>query len=206
MFGEDSGNGDFGMSEKPILFSGEMVRAIFDGRKTQTRRVIKVRTSDNKMVRPFPPWWIEEDGILYQQDEYGDYYDMVNFCPYGDPGDRLWVRETAWYGPQPDRAEYDADMDDIARESALFYGAKKKPSIYMPRWASRITLLIKDVRVERLQDINVDDAIAELGGYAQGIANECVHFMELWDSINAKRGYGWDTNPWVWVIEFEKMD
>lgn len=191
------------MSEKPILFSGEMVRAILNGRKTQTRRVIRPQPGDwVTSVNNYSGSWMcggvfngwFADGLLQAKN------------PYGDPGDRLWVRETAWYGPQPDRVEYDADMDEIARESALFYGAKKKPSIFMPRWASRITLLIKDVRVERVQDINVDDAIAELGGYAQGIANECVHFMELWDSINAKRGYGWDENPWVWVIEFEKMD
>ena len=119
-------------------------------------------------------------------------------CPYGKPGDELWVRET-WNGTESEGIAYratDPQMD----------GEPWKPSIFMPRWASRLQLVIKDVRVERLQDISIDDIYAE-GAYSinwgRMPGSEHKAFKALWDSINAKRGYGWETNPWVWVVEFE---
>jgi hypothetical protein len=216
--------------ERPILFSGPMVRAILDGRKTQTRRVIK----------PQPPEWIDElhggqlsDRAPYElenednqivgwgfQDERGTYWRV----PYGKPGDRLWVRE-AWAvvphvtdnGPKHKAKGDGTGVTWRADWNANPSGFKWKPSIYMPRWASRITLEITGVRVERLGDISEADAMAEgaerpvlsatelngmpvhpmTGGYADG-------FRDLWGSINGPEL--WAANPWVWVIEFQKVE
>lgn len=185
------------MKERPILFSGEMVRAILDGRKTQTRRVIK----------PQPPESVSEGYTTY-------------FCPYGIPGDRLWVRET--FAPRLDvdpitelararhYAMYKADGGDPHDPMHWHPYDKWIPSIFMPRWASRITLEITNVRVERVQDISVSECRAEgipqASFSSQTDRDAQVHgeFMQLWDSINAKRGYSWESNPWVWVIEFKR--
>jgi hypothetical protein len=166
--------------ERPILFSGAMVRAILDGSKTQTRRVVKYRD------------YAEDDSQVHATE-----------CPYGQPGDRLWVRET-WSVPPGDEVEpgarllYRADPADDAQWSPapLF---RWRPSIHMPRWASRLSLDLTGVRVEPVQDISEADAIAE--GRNLLVAHP-GYFPDTWDAINAARGYGWDANPWVWVLEF----
>ncbi|QCP50195.1 hypothetical protein FAZ95_14000 [Trinickia violacea] len=203
------------MTERPILFSGPMVRAILDGRKTQTRRPLK-------FPEPKEGWHISN-------------------CPYGRPGDRLWVRETCRADELPDGLDgvrYLAD-DTFApiantREAAERWielnayrgqAGAAVPSIHMPRWASRITLEIAGVRVERLQDISYEDALAEgvsdfAGRFADDSQNTIGETPEqtarrlewpqrqyrlLWDNLNAARGYGWDMNPWVWVLEFRRI-
>lgn len=201
------------MNEKPILFSGPMVRAILAGSKTQTRRVVK--------GQPF--------GQELNPDEI-----LLSFkkLPYGGVGDRLWVKETwraaksldklsplgigqaavnAGYRKPWAPIQYEANgaRDNWERN---FDGDKTEPgkvrvSIHMPRWASRITLEIVSVRVERLQEISHRDALAEgveydvskLGG------DPLARFQSLWDSINDKRGFGWDKNPYVWCLEFRKL-
>lgn len=210
--------------ERPILFSTEMVQAILAGRKTQTRRVMKPQlTIDGKRARR---WEVP---------------DMLKHCPYGQRGDLLWVRET-WQAISPDEYERPLGECDIyykadGEHPGLFNPDDPtepkqtwRPSIYMPRWASRLTLRVTDVRIERVQDISDDDALAEgirqfdygIDSYAQARGEEvpvyaygteklafgAMHntpkdaFSRLWDSINAKRGFSWDTNPWIWAIEF----
>lgn len=196
------------IKERPILFSAPMVRAILDGRKTQTRRVIKgkgtwsVEDADDFSNRKWPGY----------EDEYGTWTDMP--CPYGQPGDRLWVRETWACNPYDQTTWYRANDDLPPRRE---YGPIGwKPSIHMPRWASRITLEVVRVRVERLQDISEQDAIAEGVKVFQDAIIEpysnppkrmeltAVHyFADLWNKIN---GHGsWDANPWVWVVDFKTL-
>lgn len=192
------------MNEKPILFSGEMVKAILDGRKTQTRRVVKPQPPEG-----YRQWGRCINGNVAFTDHplQGEKGNVINVRgPYGDVGDRLWVRESM-YMDKDGVWLYSADDDfvgcDRDDELAMISWAHHKetehcPSIHMPRWASRITLEITGVRVERLQDITDDDAKAEgVGGVGT--------FGVLWNEINAKRGHSWDTNPWVWVIEFKKV-
>ena len=182
------------VKERPILFSGAMVRAILEGRKTQTRRVVKPTSGPHSIEKT-----ICTPGSLAAF--------IRHRCPYGQPGDRLWVRET-WgiHDADPARAWFRADPgveDCVAKSTA---GWKWRPSIHMPRWASRITLRLTDVRVERVQDISVSDCIAEGLGYPTDDRYAAVdNFKPLWDSINAARGYGWDANPWVWVLVFEPV-
>ena len=201
------------MKERPILFSAPMVRAILAGTKTQTRRVVK-------------PGKCPDFGCHMAPGEIagGEYPERL--CPYGQTGDRLWVRETFMdllgtgveHRPDPrgllQRHAYAADHQpgsygDEARKS---YGLKWKPSIHMPRAASRITLEITGVRVERLQAISEADAVAE------GIDPEAAlafrrasvgrpagfAYRDLWVSINGPGS--WHANPWVWVIEFRRVD
>jgi hypothetical protein len=168
------------MKSRPILFSGEMVRAILDGRKTQTRRVITVHWHKGKRCLPYEPWYIDTDGVLMVQDEYGDYhnYEQVMPCPFGQPGDELWVRETFYIddcryekGPLPNGIDdmrdlyYRADgecCEQIPECMCAEVGKTPwRPSIHMPRWASRITLRVTSVRVERLHDISAADCLAE---------------------------------------------
>lgn len=253
-----------------ILFSGDMVKAILDGRKTQTRRVIKFplhgRFKDQAAAhvefasvnrdgagdwvawRPTP---MTDEATARIYPNGGGFH-----CPYGKPGDRLLVRETWQYANWTRRGEpilrYRADdetvlfgwdqipldwhekLEDVwagLSESENYSidqraaDRKWRPSLFMPRWAARLALRVVDVRVERLQEISKADAIAEGldsftvnygrtvntmtmwrarncddGGYPNPI--EC--FENLWDSINAKRGWSWEVNPWVWVVEFEK--
>ena len=173
--------------ERPILFNGKMVQSILDGRKTQTRRVIKPQPVSN----PFP----------------------LQRCPYGVPIDLLWVQET-WVKWDAGIA-YLADClnrhgveSEDSKRCRLDYGVIWKPSIHMPRWASRITLRVTDVRVERVQEISEADAQAEGVSAWHDTNNGTVYrpeFRTLWDSINAARGFGWDANPWVWVVEFERV-
>lgn len=190
------------MKERPILFSSKMVRAILEGRKTQTRRVIKPQPEQYEAK----PWghflgWKGTRGWKIE--------DLARHCPYGKSGDRLWVRESHKI------IKEDIYCGDVnLRPKGVYYRATDKyledpvwtPSIHMPRWASRITLEIKNIRVERVQDISENESWKE-GAPVKHIPFKFpradIWFLELWDSINKKRGYGWDVNPWVWVIEFE---
>jgi len=174
--------------ERPVLFSGPMVRAILEGRKSQTRRVVK----------PQPPHGIKSvyapitrDPGNWQGVASDDLIGWYGRCPYGIPGDRLWVRETF----QRARGGFQYRADGITTPRAW------KPSIFMPRTASRITLEVTGVRVERLQDISEKDARAEGVDAAPCF---CIPYRRLWDSLNAKRGFGWEKNPWVWCISFSK--
>ncbi|MDD2741258.1 MAG: hypothetical protein PHV02_03235 [Rhodocyclaceae bacterium] len=191
--------------ERPILFSAEMVRAILEGRKTQTRRAIKLRHDADVVV---------VDGKVWKPDrvDYAGYVD----CPRGQPGDLLWVRETWANFLGDDHILYRATNDPSIELVATW-----KPSIHMPRWASRILLQITNVRVERLQEISEADAIAEgvelFATPAQPRPSEqCLwkdyltpglsepsakrSYASLWDSINGEGS--WTKNPWVWVVEF----
>jgi hypothetical protein len=270
------------MNQKPILFNGEMVRAILEGRKTQTRRIVKpqIKTAGTRMT----VGKINCSDIRHWDGQFGVVFDlpfgrwiaddkpMLDFIksPFGKPGDRLWVRE-AWKTEhryddlKPSHIVPGANLcwpadDSISVNHMGFAFGKKRPSIFMPRWASRITLEIKSVRVERLQEISEEDAkgegVAPLfspseirdpiyhpeldlkpmpyknylwhGHIGKTItekqANSWGHqyssyetavgsFTSLWDSINANRKdkngnplpYAWDDNPWVWVVEFEKV-
>jgi hypothetical protein len=200
--------------EKPIPFSTEMVRAILEGRKTMTRRVIKPQPPEGigPIVGPemFEPAITDKYGELKEgkpifgvYDEWGEWGTK---CPY-QPGDTLWVRE-AW-AEDSGKYYYKASGDCGDR------CGKWRPSIHMPREAARIFLTVKNVRVERLQDITPYDAWNEgcrIGNsfpweqHIPELQQQCrdVVFRGLWDSIYEKRGFGWDANPWVWVIEFKR--
>ena len=191
------------MKERPILFSGPMVRVILDGCKTMTRRVVKLRAGEIAHEGG--------DGSLHAvaNTTWGDCIERVIQCPYGVPGDLLWVRET-WASDVdgcPAGLSYRADHLD-PRGDGPANPMRWRPSIFMPRWASRLTLRIMSVSVERLQEITEEDAMregvkAEFVSTHPRIYSYRAPFAELWDSINAERGFGWDTNPWVWVIGFE---
>ena len=190
--------------ERPILFSAEMVCAILDGRKTQTRRVVKPQPRDHGDQPPMPRWGYSTDRkssivVSYPPDVF-----LPKHCPYGAPGDLLWVRE-AWadlrgkgfgapFAYRANALTHDGREDADSKRCRTDFGVKWKPSIHMPREASRLTLRITEVRVERVQDISGEDSGAE--GCQSGTRYE---FALLWDSINAKRGFGWDANPWVWA-------
>lgn len=215
---------------RPILFKCPMVQAILAGQKTITRRVMK----------PQPPAWIESfgysaftpDGHISGRGNYEDWGPSEKFfrCPYGRPGNMLWVRET--WAKREDinadterdraihylhhRASYDGDLGN-----EWHYYGRWRPSIHMPRWASRITLRVTAVRVERLRDITLADAksegIPEYGSeYRQDMTeaeldewrnrSTLENFALLWDQINGKRpGCSWADSPWVWVISFERV-
>lgn len=203
------------MKERPILFSGPMVRALLAGTKTQTRRVVKPQPAPDQQPRTV----IGSSGFVYVMDNapllsYPEVRRVRWDCPYGQPGDRLWVRET-WHDASSalhSCALYRADGGEI-------YGGKWAPSIHMPRWASRITLEITGVRVERLQDISEADARSEgctqnhngyfwggphqTGGMKQ-MATALQAYQDLWESINGPGS--WDANPWVWVLEFRRIN
>lgn len=176
---------------KPILFSAEMVRAIQDLRKTQTRRVIKDKDITN--------WFdIDVDGkpIAYIDQETGDSYPPTHRAKY-QPGDILWVRET-WGVPISLAGDIIYKADFVDRKAPLADGEKWRPSIFMPRAAARIFLLVKAVKGERLQDITDADILAE--GF------ECREdFIVLWNILNEKRGHGWNKNDWVYAYTFEKI-
>lgn len=212
--------------ERPILFSGPMVRAILEGRKTQTRRVVKPTQSEPK-VAPLrmEPWVIDGE---QQEDDNGapawagfhpEYPGEAKWftCPYGQPGERLWVRET-WQESKrivdlpATLVHYSADDVEVWKDGIVLpfswaNQTKKRPSIFMPRWASRITLEITGVRVERVQDISEADAQAEGVQDYMPQSNHGAYetFAMLWSHINEKRGYGWTVNPWVWVVEFKRV-
>lgn len=170
------------MKERPILFSAPMVRAILEGRKTQTRRIAK----------EFDPTPGKMDGILSR-------HPHQQGCRYGKPGDRLWVRETwGWDDEDPSAVN--------PRYRATHSSADRWiPSIHMPRWASRITLKVESVRLERLQDISQKDAYSE--GVTINDPDGCdpvMSFAELWESINGPGS--WEANPWVWVVQFKRIN
>lgn len=198
------------MRERPILFNGPMVRAILDWRKTQTRRAVKLQRCDGVHTdgpATCVPRLLATSEWGWDFSTGGEIHGPMVRCPYGVPGDRLWVRET-FNANWTDRVIYRADGGS-AVEAGYASEPKWKPSIHMPRWASRITLEVTDVRVERIQDISEHDAIwegCEPSVDASGVTPARKHFAVLWDSINAKRGYGWGTNPWVWVVTFRKLD
>lgn len=235
---------------KPIICNSESVRAILDERKSQTRRVITARQFKPSIGATKEEF--ENIAAVYLKDSnrffgYSGSYNIrlgELICPYGIPGDKLWVRET-W--------ALQADLDEQLKEDDLTPGqidnegfhigykadgsgvypkanlGRWRPPRFMPRWASRITREIKDVRVERVQDISEEDAKAEgvtsdiLFGFGySGFPNSPLTdernpavkkgdlfyglrgaFAYLWNSINAKRGYDWHKNSWVWVLEFE---
>ncbi|WP_347558517.1 hypothetical protein [Robbsia sp. KACC 23696] len=174
------------MKEHPILFSRAMVRAILDGRKTQTRRVIKAASVADAST----------NGA------------RASCCPYAT-GQRLWVRET-WAqpvlldpGPTFYRADYPACVpahyENVPPAEAITW----KPSIHMPRALSRITLEVTDVRAEQLQQCTNGNAWAE--GCPEEENWPLDWYRALWDSLNADRGHGWDANPWVWVVAFRRV-
>lgn len=200
------------MKERGILFSGEMVRAILAGRKKQTRRVVLGAPyihGAHKRTRSarYSPARGEIDIALHGGS--GSSYPCR--APHGVPGERLWVRET-WgrAAANPERIRYAAELDAAAPAHREYLEGKRwRPSIHMPRSASRITLLITELRIERVQEITEADAIAEgaapdtseLAGYSPHVSG----FAHLWQQLNGPRGYGWDRNPWVWVISFARV-
>ncbi|EMH4110018.1 TPA: hypothetical protein SMI01_002688 [Serratia marcescens] len=222
------------MKERPVIFNGEMVRAILDGRKTQTRRVMKVQPKQHDHKNYDAPWACESPDYYntheadwacrYCGEGIGMDGQSVYRCPFGQVGDRLWVRE-AYQGPlfnfdqmetyledtskfeRPEFCEYRADGGKTPEyydaDDNLRYGWK--PSIHMPRWASRITLEITAVRVERLNDISEEDARAEGAPTELCIIGEkhYMGFRTLWKSIYGEES--WSANPWVWVIEFRRV-
>ncbi len=213
------------MKERPILFSGPLVRALLEGRKTQTRRLLKSEPparGDGQIVRvrhgdqrgSFV--YLDFDGVPgLSWRPYGGaptqpFPDVQRCCPYGLPGDRLWVKET--FGPCAGGVVYRAN--DIGGSVSCPDGGRWKPSIFMPRWASRLSLEVTSNRLERLQDITEDDAKAEgvTTERQQGKMNgepatlyPFTHrqaFIWLWDAINGKKA-PWASNPWVWVVCFK---
>jgi len=196
------------VKERPILFSGPMVRAILEGRKTQTRRVIKLPESRGEWEASTlgGPGVYYKDGTPCNSEDAIIWNTTTGKCmgsPYGMSGDRLWVRET-FMRAVPDHIKigkriYVYKTDDDADRWSKYW--KWSPSIHMPRIASRINLEITNIRVERVQDISRADCEAEgLKLLQGGVRSE---FAVLWDSINKARGYGWTKNPWVWVVEFK---
>lgn len=200
--------------ERPSLFNTEMVRAILDGRKVQTRRLLKPKYRENEFG--FQVITNLHDGQFIRVEYYDEYEEVTRYMePPCNPGDILWVRET-WCPC----ASLDSFFDgknlfvykaDYAEHSSLPCGWK--PSIHMPKEAARIFLRVKDVRVERLQDISAADIRAE------GLSSMCamvgdmeiaqLEWRNLWNSTIKKADlpvYGWEANPWVWVIEFERIE
>ncbi|HBW8410832.1 TPA: morphogenetic protein [Klebsiella pneumoniae] len=210
------------MKERGMIFNGEMVRAILDGRKTQTRRIMAPQPADDIERGIFP----NPEVIGWKSSRRHKHGSTTaHFCHYGKPGDRIWVRET-FQGPlfdydlmdgyckdptpfeKPEFCVYKAD----GVPAPEFYDADDelhccwRPSIHMPRWASRILLEITNVRVERLKSISDGDAIREGCSTADMKSGDCVAdvFARLWASIYGAES--WNANPWVWVIEFKRVE
>ncbi|WP_406904875.1 hypothetical protein [Klebsiella oxytoca] len=227
------------MTERGMIFNGEMVRAILDGRKTQTRRIMKVQPEHSELglrrvveskngIDDGKYFWSQSDatGLKSRSKPFA--------CPFGTVGDRIWVRETWWQAGQSHARYPDDDEYGWYGSRRVFYAAdgnppnepndhypkglrggkfsaakpnhlwRKRPSIHMPRWASRILLEITDVRVERLRTMSQDDARAEGVIAASGPMEAGLAFRELWDSIYGEES--WKANPWVWVIEFKRVE
>lgn len=204
------------MKERPILFSGEMVRAILEGRKTQTRRIMKPQPPAGMRVDGCP--WVKSGWALW--DAKGCTCREIPFR-YVFPGDSLWVRETwqaqtqsgKWWHEikRDDRKLYNWAWTNPVRPAYDAMPPRWLPGIHMPRSASRITLEVVDVRVERVQEINNRDAKAE-GVYPLMLDDGRVRyddfrgmFANLWDRINDHDGQRWEDSPWVWVVEFKKV-
>lgn len=199
-----------GCAIRPILFSGPMVRAILLGKKAQTRRVIKDVSADCDLMLPAGDGWWQQ---CYRDDQGAIHSkSWLTKCPYGKPGDRLWVRETWAHNtvmPLQDRPGgayiYRADLNSSGVSK---YSATWRPSIHMPKAASRILLEITGIRAERLRAIS--DLEARMEGVAPttpgGVMGCKRGFRDLWDSINGKRrGCSWGDNPFVWVVEFRRV-
>ena len=191
------------MKERPILFNAPMVRALLAGTKTQTRRVVKMKPHHQIEERDDgTPWpW------MYDGERNADSWLA---CPYGQPGDRLWVRET--FGHFERNKNFAPGCDVFYRADGESLAVKPwRPSIHMPRWASRITLEVTGVRVERLQDISSDDARAEgcpdkpIDDAEQASIDLLAKlwYHDLWEQINGLDS--WAANPWVWVVEFKRV-
>jgi hypothetical protein len=186
--------------ERPIIFSGPMVRALLDGKKTQTRRIVKPQAAvlTDELAR----------GLGVQPPAQQNH--AVVPCPYGQPGDRLWVRETWKENPAIDFGNGHGAPLYRATWGNADTGDRWRPSIHMPRWASRITLEITNVRVQRLQEISEEDALAEgvdrpKSSDPRSVAELTLwRFRELWESIHGPDS--WDANPWVWAITFKKLE
>ncbi len=216
--GQNTGDAMSQVKERPILFSAPMVRAILSGQKTVTRRALKVQphldVSGNFCV----------GGANYGQDIYGKpvtKHFVSSHCPYGQPGDRLWVRE-AWradaqvntIAPRElshgEPIQYPADGATRQTGCSMITPGKTRPSIHMPRWVSRTLLEITDVRVERLQDISEAQALdegvmsCEADIDPDGIGYSPLElFGGLWTMINGDGS--WQSNPWVWVVELKRL-
>ena len=220
------------VADRPILFSGPLVRAILDGRKTVTRRPCKssvVETADGHVVSPGPKGTRLVSSLPTPEEQHRE---MLSRCPYGEPGDRLWVRETHAVVGDPPTVAYRADLDASAladeAEVRRIVGpgwTRWTPSIHMPRWASRLTLRVTDVRVERLQDITEDDARLEgarrfpdLPGpdpygsaprwsmRSPSTTEECLGSARMAFANAWGKAYGpgsWAANGWVWRVAFE---
>lgn len=234
------------MKEKPILFSGEMVRANLDGRKTMTRRVVNTgrfkQDAWNLSVVGADVYRESKDNVVFNSPcgiPAKAMQDKIIKCPYGKRGDRLWVRETWRVGAWDEndcaiaidyradgfaRQEWlyvpnEKDFEKLWIQSSLDADAKTKytwepgqspcrwrSSIFMPRWASRTTLEITNVRVERLHEITRADIRREGVRASSSHRPVIFDFTDLWDSINEKRGYSWESNPLVWVIEYNVLN
>lgn len=189
------------MIERGMIFNAEMVRAILDGRKTQTRRTVKPQPDEDGLAKVTNGPWVDTSERNYR-------------CPFGDVGDRIWVRETwAEAGANaPDlklyRASYPEHVPSHYENVPPIEEIRWTPSIHMPRWASRILLEITDVRVERLNSISEEDAGRE--GYPAdpspygGQMDKWLWFRQLWDGIYPEQSF--KHNPWVWVIEFKRVE
>lgn len=227
--------------ERPILFSGPMVRALLDGSKTQTRRVCKPAANLSAVVEVPDPM---ERGQVYNQSHFGDEEGEVQFaCPYGGRGDQLWVREAFRFPESLDHlspaqvghkaisagypnpwcpTQFEADSSrrtpqewrDFVTPPQANNAGRLRAGMHMPRWASRITLEITSVRVERLQDISDADCVAEGCGALPGAIGRPMTsnpgetipramLRALWESINGPDS--WAANPWVWAVEFRKL-
>lgn len=249
------------MKERGMIFNGEMTRAILDGRKTQTRRIMKVQPSEDftpmnmaletdYKARWYTPGVVDKDGYLQpaSKEVFGVSNENEGYsCPFGAVGDRIWVRETwssdfanyypndrVWYAADNNR-RLDIEVVDGVRgiyspESDVHVPFRWRPSIHMPRWASRILLEITDVRVERLNAISPEDAESEglectnftgfgdepgLPSYPepdvyfdplkkQWKEYPPEAFAGLWESIYGEGS--WQANPWVWVIKFKRVE
>lgn len=213
------------MRERLILFNGLSVKAILAGRKSMTRRVIKPQPNPIEPNRWFDRQGPENYWVSWDERQPAPPSKQVWIkSPYGRPGDRLWVRET-W---SCERWE-NIDGGEGWRRETLLYRADGEhdgpwsPSIFMPKWATRIWLRMTDIRVGRVQDITSTDCEHEgisgvtlaspvrgqpYGEYRNGdgivYPEPRAAFHALWDFLNAKRGYGWEENPWVWAIGFER--
>jgi len=215
--------------ERPILFSGPMIQTLLDGRKTQTRRAVKGTEDFDDFIRDVDP----DEGPFWRfsLSDGGATQCAERDCPYGQPGDRLWVREAFIVGHRmeggesiycdedgrelPETVWYRADNEEFCwtdDEGRRTETVPWKSPIFMPRWASRLTLEITEVRVERLHEITEADALAEgcdgdcpigyIPAYQAGPLR--YHYSQVWVSINGPGS--WDANPWVWAIEFRRLD
>lgn len=202
---------------KPILFSTPMVQAILSGKKTMTRRIVKPQPGEDCEAGKVPI-------ILGNEDDWGKWYwdteegeRILKFCPYGMPGDILWVRESFYDCSQVEQPP--CDLDPSAQDYMPRFSYKAdhddweevrwRPSIHMPKEACRLFLKVKSISIERLQDISEEDARSEGAGPATlhnqtGNYTHKYGFQRLWYEINGHES--WNANPWVWVIEFESVE